>query len=229
VAPATGTALLVLAVFVLPGFVALLIRERTYAVRGEDSPFERLLNALYYSSIIYVLALAVALLAHLKKRDIVRIYHGRASLVGQAGVVVLIGVVLPILVAEGGRRWRASKHLRPWWLRKLHISESHTVSSGWNQAFGREGTAMVRATLRDGRVVGGYYGPGSLAGYSEHTQDLFIAERWALDDDGWFVQRADGTLGVWIPHDNIASVEFYEPSNQEPPPVLEAAQPGATL
>jgi hypothetical protein len=34
---------LVIAVFVLPGFVTLLLRERTYSVRGQDSPFERLL------------------------------------------------------------------------------------------------------------------------------------------------------------------------------------------
>jgi hypothetical protein len=57
VAPQTGTALLILALFVLPGFVTLLIRERTYAVRGEDTPFKRLLNALYYSALIYAVAL----------------------------------------------------------------------------------------------------------------------------------------------------------------------------
>ncbi len=69
---------------------------------------------------------------------------------------------------------------------------------------------MIRVTLHDGRVVGGYYGPGGLAGYSEHTQDLFIAERRSLDPDGWFVEKAVGTQGVWVAHENIASVEFYE-------------------
>jgi hypothetical protein len=33
--PPTGTALLILAVFVLPGFVTLLFRERMFTVRGE--------------------------------------------------------------------------------------------------------------------------------------------------------------------------------------------------
>ena len=56
-APETGTALLILAVFVLPGFVTLLLRERMFAVRGEDTPFERLLNALYYSALVYAVAL----------------------------------------------------------------------------------------------------------------------------------------------------------------------------
>ncbi len=56
--PETGTALLILAVFVLPGFVTLLLRERMFAVRGEDTQFERLLNALYYSALIYAIVFA---------------------------------------------------------------------------------------------------------------------------------------------------------------------------
>jgi hypothetical protein len=69
---------------------------------------------------------------------------------------------------------------------------------------------MVRATLKDARVIGGYFGFGSLAGYSEQTPDLFIAERWVLDEDGWFKERAADTAGVWVSHENIVSVEFYE-------------------
>jgi hypothetical protein len=224
VTPATGTALLVLAVFVMPGFVALLVRERTYAVRGQDSQFERLVNALYYSAIIYVIALVLGLIVGLNKHDLVRLYHGRDPLASEVGATVLVGIVLPIFVAELGRCWRGTKKLRPWWLRSLRIAESHTVSSAWNQAFGRDGTAMIRATLKDGRVVGGYYGPDSLAGYSEDTQDLFIAERWSLDEDGWFVRRADLTLGVWIPRDNVASIEFYDVPDRESQALDEAAK-----
>lgn len=88
---------------------------------------------------------------------------------------------------------------------------------------------MVRATLTDTRVVGGYFGFGSLAGYSEQNPDLFIAERWILDDDGWFVERADNTDGVWIGHENIVSVEFYKVPDEEAadtPDQQEAADAG---
>jgi len=81
--------------------------------------------------------------------------------------------------------------------------------------FGVDGTALIRVTLKDARVVGGYYGPGSLAGYSEHVQDLYISQRWELDDDGWFVRPALSSLGLWLPHDNIASVELYEPTSDD--------------
>lgn len=43
----TGTALLILAVFALPGFVYLLFRESMFAVQGEETTLERLLNALF--------------------------------------------------------------------------------------------------------------------------------------------------------------------------------------
>ena len=59
-APATGTALIILVVFVLPGFVALLIGERTHVIPVHNrSPFELLLLAAYYSVVCWgIIALA---------------------------------------------------------------------------------------------------------------------------------------------------------------------------
>ena len=53
------------------------------------------------------------------------------------------------------------------------------------------------------------FAAGSLAGYSEQAQDLYLIQRWELDEDDWFREPASGTLGVWVPKDNIASLEFY--------------------
>jgi len=211
--PQTGTALLIVAVFILPGFVTLLLRERMFAVRGEDTPFERLLNALYYSALVYAIALGVGLTLGLTTKELVDFYHGRMSLWEDLIAAALITVALPVILATLGLRWRKSRRLRPLALRVIGISPSHSVASGWNEAFSREGwmkEMMIRATMKDGRVVGGYFRRGSLAGYSEHTQDLFIAERWSLDDEGWFEKRAEGTQGVWLSQAEIASVEFYK-------------------
>ncbi len=212
-APQTGTALLILAVFVLPGFVTLLLRERMFAVRGEDTPFERLLNALYYSALVYAVALGGGLVCGLTTRELVKLYHGEMSLKADLGAAAAVVIALPTILAAVGLRWRKSRRLRPLVLRVIGISPSHSVASGRNEAFSREGQMkemMIRATMKDGRVVGGYFRFGSLAGYSEHTQDLFIAERWSLDDQGWFEKRAEGTEGVWLSQAEIASVEFYK-------------------
>ena len=170
--PQTGTALLILAVFVLPGFVTLLLRERMFAVRGEDTQFERLLNALYYSALIYAIVFVAGALLGLDKTDIVGFYRGKKSFGEDLEAAGLIALGLPLVVAVIGLRWRKSRTLRPFVLHIIGVSTSHSVSSGWNEAFGREGSAMLRVTLKDGRVVGGYFGQGSLAGYSEHAQDL---------------------------------------------------------
>ena len=70
--------------------------------------------------------------------------------------------------------------------------------------------AYVRATLRDGRVVGGFFGARSFAGYTADTPDLYLQERYQLDDNDWFNEPATGTLGVYIRAEKIVSVEFYD-------------------
>ncbi len=209
-APATGTALLILAVFVLPGFVTLLFRERMFAVRGEETPFERLLNALFYSALIYAFVLAVGAIFGLDKSDVVGFYKGQKPFGADLAAAVIIALGLPLVVAFIGLRWRHSVHVRPWVLDGLRISASHSVSSGWNEAFSRGTTPLLRVTLKDGRVVGGYFGDGSLAGYSEHAGDLYIAERWSISpENDWFTEAANDTEGLWIAREEIVSIEFY--------------------
>jgi hypothetical protein len=217
VAPQTGTALLVIGAFVLPGFVTLLLRERTYWVRVEASPFERLLNALYYSSIIYFTAGVFALAVGLDTADVRRIYQGKAEL-GWYVLVALAGLfALPMAIAEIGRRWQISRRVRPWFLEKSKIDPGHSVPSGWEQLYANspgssEGRGLLlRVTLEDGRVVGGFFGQDSLAGYTSQTRDLFIEERWSFDDDGWFQEPAQSSRGLWISEKQIQSVEAYSP------------------
>lgn len=214
-APETGTALLVIAVFVLPGFVTLLMRERTYRVKDQDSPFERLLNALYFSSIVYM-ALALGWVADgLGQEAISRLAAGE----GPAWIYLLLAViglfVLPISIAEIGRHWQRSRKLRPRFLRCIGVHPGHGVAAGWEQLFQEtlraivEPGLMLRITLEDGRVVGGYFGEKSLAGYTARTRDLFIERRWTLDDEDWFEGPVEDSLGLWISEDQINSIEVY--------------------
>jgi hypothetical protein len=75
-----------------------------------------------------------------------------------------------------------------------------------------------RATLKDGRVVGGFFGPTSFAGYTAETPDLYLEKRYQLNEKAWFDEPAPGTLGIYIRADEIVSVEFYEAGG--PPPRL---------
>lgn len=214
---------MVIGVFVLPGFITLLFRERTDTVRAEDNSFDRLLLALFYSAIVYALALPAAAAVGITKDDIIDLYEGRQSIAQLGAAGAAVSLLIPAAVTLVGTRWRSSINWRPRLLTRIKVSPAHGVRSGWNAMFSRPGTAMVRVTLKDGGVVGGYYGPGSLAGYSEHEGDLFIAERWALDQDGWFVEPAEGSLGIWVPKDNIAAIHLY--AKFGPPPTVGSAAP----
>lgn len=205
----TGTAILILGVFVLPGFITLILRERLYVVRGHETPFERLLSALLYSAVIYGVLLVVAHGAGLQRTDLVEFHEGEKSL----GVYLLaasaILLLLPGIIAVLGSRWMASKVLRPWVLRLVGSSETHSATSAWNDIFGEQGPCLIRATLTDGRIIGGLYDQSSVAGYSEQVPDLYLSQRWDLDDDGWFLGPADRSLGIWLPSESIVSLEIY--------------------
>jgi Family of unknown function (DUF6338) len=215
-APATGTALLVLAAFVLPGFVALKYRERTYVVKGDDTPFERLLSALYYSFLSYlVLGIGAVVFFDVSTEDMRRLWHGEST-AGAYVALAATGVLIPTVLAELARWWSGSR-LRA----RVHLvaglNAVHTTPSGWERYFLQDRTCFARVTLSDGRVVAGRFGDRSFAGYTAETPDLYLEERWTLDENDWFLEPAPGNLGVYIRANEIVSVEFYDDGGSPEP------------
>ena len=74
------------------------------------------------------------------------------------------------------RQWNRSR-LRESVLRRAGVSPAHKTPSGWEHFFLQGRWAYVRATLKDGRVVGGWFGPNSFAGYTAETPDLYLEQR----------------------------------------------------
>lgn len=217
----TGTAILILGAFVLPGFITLTLRERLYVVRGEDGPFERLLSALLYSAIIYGALLVAAHRLGLQKADLVEFQEGAKSLGDDLIAASAIFLLLPGLIALLGSLWTSSRSLRPWLLRLAGSSEAHSSTSAWNILFSELGPCLVRATLTDGRIIGGLYDESSVSGYSEQTRDLYLSERWDLNEKGWFVGPMESSLGIWLSDESIVSVEFHDSDvlNRETPKI----------
>lgn len=210
--PATGTALLLLAVFVLPGFVAILVKERIYEVPSEQQAFERLLQTLYYSLLVYAVPVALALLLGLDQAEFEQFARGDSDLRLTAAAAVGILLVLPLGIAYAGRRWLISKS-RPWVLERLRISTTHRTASSWDFAFEDGEPYLMVARLKDGTVVGGYYGPESHSGYGTRDRDLFLEERWTVksDENGQVIalDRIENSLGVWLAPDEIVSLARY--------------------
>lgn len=208
-APQTGTAILVLVVFVLPGFVALRYAEQTYRTRADESGLERVLTALYFSLLSYIVIAAGAhLLLDVSTTDVKELWHGQKPFKSYFALAAA-GLAVPLVIAEIARRWNGSR-LRGWVLRKAKISAAHKTPSGWEHFFLQGRFAYVRVTLKDKRVVGGFFGPDSFAGYTTETPDLYLERRYELGEDDWFKGPAKGTLGLYIRADEIVSAEFYD-------------------
>jgi hypothetical protein len=213
-APQTGTALLLIAAFVLPGFVTVLLRERTYHVRAGTDAFELLLTALYYSALINLTAAVAAVCAGvftgLGTGEVSALYRGESTLAVYAGLA-FVGVGLgPLVIALAGKRWADSGWRRAV-QRKLKLDPTHATRSGWEHFFSQRRECLVRVTLDDGRLVGGFFGENSMAGYTRDGQDIFLEERWVLDEDGWFAgSPSDQTIGVYVPGAKIVSLEVYD-------------------
>jgi hypothetical protein len=192
------------------------IGERTHVVPVRTrQPFELLRLATYFSVLSWGVISLASWPFHLDRDDLRRMY--REESFGQlAGLALLAILVVPVLLATLARLWRRSTKWRPKVLGWLKISKAHSIPTAWDELFYRRKPAMVRAVLSDGRILGGYYGSVSLAGYGEQSQDLLLEERWTLDKDDWFVERAVGSHGLWLSAGSIVSLELYDVVYERP-------------
>jgi hypothetical protein len=219
VTPATGNAVLILAVFVLPGFVAVLLKERIYEVRGEESTFDRLLTTVYYSLLVYLpVLLAAGVLSAVgvvHQDDVVDFAHGRSAIWLTGLIALAVLLVLPAASALAAAAWvRSDKRLA--WQKRLGIKHVHRVPTSWDFAFDPEDDLLLVVTLRDGSRIAGYYGRRSHSGYGTRTRDLFLEERWEFDEEGAALSGpAPRSVGVWIGADDIVAVEHYAVSDDQ--------------
>lgn len=218
--PQTGTALVLIVAFVLPGFITVLIQERTFRRAEDPTPFDRVLRALYYSVWSYALFSGLALIAGIDTPYVKELYESHkddpAELVWRAALPLLI----PVLIAYATKLWHGSEAQR-WTLRKLRINEYHTVPTAWDHFFAQRRLAHVRITHTDGTRILGYYGEDSFAAYAKDGRDLYLEHVYAPTDKGWFGEKARNNCGIWVNTSEAVSVEFYSPGNAE----QEAARP----
>ena len=207
---------MILAAFVMPGFVTILIKERIYEVPAEQQAFERLLQTLYYSLLVYALPVVVAVVVGADRAWFDRLFHGQVDMRTTALIAFGVALVLPAAIAYAGRRWMISAR-RPQVLRWLKVSITHRTPSSWDYAWEDDEPCLVVATLKTGESVAGYYGPKSHSGYGSQHRDLFLEEKWNIvqGDEGTRLEPVEKTLGLWLAADEIVSVERYAVSDEQ--------------
>ena len=104
--PNTGTAVVIIVEFLLPGFVTVLLQERTFRSAEDATPLDRLLLIIWYSAWSYVLVAVTAVVFRVHKHDIVVLYNDYknepSELIWRGALAVLVP---SLLIAEATRRW----------------------------------------------------------------------------------------------------------------------------
>jgi len=212
--PATGPALLILVAFVLPGFVTILIQERTFSSAEDPTPLDRLLRIIYYSVWTYLLLAVAALVCGVDRSYLQHLYEhykdNPAQLVWRGALVILVP---SIIIATATRIWLGSR-LQRWALQLARINERHEEPTAWDYFFRQRIESYVQVKLADGGRVLGYYGARSFASYAKDGRDLFLERIYFLDPKtDWFGQEIPGSSGVWIRTDDVVSIDFYTPQH----------------
>jgi hypothetical protein len=191
-APSTVLQIVLLILFVLPGISYQFVRERLRgAVAGERQLGERALRAVTASILLDSLYAVIAGPA------LVRVVHrddaaGWDAVRQQPRLVGLLALVLFIVVPA------AAALLVSLWQRRRLAAGYRSIPTAWDHMFRRSGSCFVRARLKDGTWVGGWYGGRSYASSYPEPTEVFLESAWLMNPDGSFASRIDGTAGLYV-------------------------------
>jgi hypothetical protein len=87
-------------------------------------------------------------------------------------------------------------------------------------------TGFVRARLKSGVWVGGWYGSHSYASTYPNPADLYLESAYQMGSDGSFGPRVQRTGGLYLRMDDVEVLEFLEttPSGPEKPAISETKE-----
>ncbi|WP_327097119.1 DUF6338 family protein [Nocardia vinacea] len=201
-APSAAQQIVLLVLFVLPGISYQFIRERLRGqVPGEKDLGERVLRAIAASIILNSIYLIIA------GPEIVNLIvptHGAWFTTVSTHPRQITTVGLALLVAiPAAAAWLVSAVER-----RRSPSRFHPVPTAWDSAFRTRSACFVRARLKSGDWVGGWYGNNSHASAYPNPADLFLEAAREMTDDGRFGPRVQQSAGLYLRMDDVEILEF---------------------
>lgn len=123
--------------------------------------------------------------------------------------IILIGVIPAGLAVLDDLR--QDGRLDFWKIRLRYQGRYHAVPSAWDFAGPQLGDTFIRVRLNDGTWVGGWFSADSFLSSYPEPRDLFIQSQWKLDETGRFIERVEGTRGVYVSCGQADVIEWVEP------------------
>lgn len=208
--PTTVQQLIFLVLLVLPGLVYQFLRERWRGpVPSEQNLSERLLRAMTASialDSIYAIAVGPRL------AELVRGQGGWASALATHSREAGIWAFVLFLVVPAAAAAAVS-----WLERRRMGSVTKPVPTAWDYMLSRSGARFVRARLKDGTWIGGWYGSRSYASGYPNNPDMYLQWAYQMNDDGSFGPPTAQTAGVYLRLDNVDVLELISPLDRHEP------------
>ena len=208
--PASLEALIVLLVFLVPGYVAATTFHRN-SPRGETSDLRFALQVAFWGTVVHAVALVPSVWSGRSESLFFLVESLRTLYIGATlRDVYATGVYLLILPALLGLLWHYVVALLEPGLAFVGLSAGSRSPTAWDRAFtpGRRGAWLYVYVRGQPEPIIGEYGIGSVAGVSPHAHDLLLKRRYDSSEIGPPTPTPLNT-GVWIASDVIEYVEFF--------------------
>lgn len=169
----------------MPGFIIdKVISVLLPYIEREKSPTNIILRSLSFSCINYAIFSWLILL----------LYSNKKLLWLLAIIVLVIG---PLLIG-----------LLFYKILKRSFVNIRLLPNAWDYYFGQEKPAWILITLKDGKLIGGFFSQNSFASTGDH--DLYIEEVWELNKDGKFIKPIKDSDGCLVKNFEIKHIEFFK-------------------
>ena len=192
------TAVIVLIVFLVPGYIWRTVEGRFVAL-DRESKWEMLaLGFLTRSTIIYLPILPSLYLSWLDKWHE---HHPWLTSLLSLLWLILIPTVLGVFTGFGRQKRWLEKFLG--W---AGLSSFNPIPNAWESYFSQAPNSWIIVTLKNGQRVYGYFGDGSYASSDPKNRDIYVAKTVVVENGQY--RLVENTGGVYVPASEILTVEF---------------------
>ena len=213
--PATRDALVILILFLIPGFVADSIYGRLTS-RQKREATETVLSIVLWTLVNYALWSPVLLWLVLRAAPAGYSQYLLTHLVSLTALAVVVGLVAPVLEAV-----LAARAVNSGWfggfVERVLGRRVHTIPKAWDFAFSREEAHLVLITLTDGTKFAAAFGRDSFASEYPAEEDVFFEVVYSVDESGAFGDPLPLSAGLLVKRADIRSLEFFRvtPATEE--------------
>lgn len=213
--PTTIEALVIIALVLSPGYIFTQVARRVIAHVPEATDLRLLLTIITYGTVIQALAFPLwtnRVLGYYLDGQLRQ--HQDETFRWAGAVCLLLPVTLGLLVG-----WLVQAEPIEAVLERIGLGYVARTPSAWDHAMAQPEGSWVKVHLKDGGgVVAGIFGKDSFASLDPNRADVYLQQAWQIDAAGTITVPVVDTDGVWVSHDVIAYIEFFDRKEQRDGP-----------